>query len=344
MSRRRVGVWLLLLGLGAGAVPGREDAGPLQRAEALCSGVGGRLDLEEARRLFETAAATGEAAARLRVAILRALGTCGFAADRQRAEGEAAAVLPELASVGPTANAYVDYLIGMTHLIGLGRPERPAVAVRWLNRAAAGGEVWAMWNLGWIYESGSGVDADAEASISWYERAAEAGHLRAMVVAGEAYMGARPGRAIDPAAARRWLDRAAAAEVPGALTRIGEMHARGLGGPRDASAAAAWYRRAAAGGETLAMYLLSGAHFSGEGVTRDYTRAVDWLRQAAAGGFFYAVYDLADLYDFGLRDGSKVILEADVGEAAVWYRKAAEQGSLEARGWLIYYERELRDR
>ncbi len=165
-----------------------------------------------------------------------------------------------------------------------------------------------------------------------------------MLVAGEAYMGARRGRAHDPATARSWLERAAEAGIPGAMTRLGEMRARGLEGERDVGAAAGWYRRAAALGETLAMHHLAHAHYRGEGVRRDYREALRWLRAAAEGGFLYAVHELAEHYDAGLREGPTVILEPDVEEAAVWYRKAAEQGSLEAKGWLIYYERELRGR
>ena len=189
---------------------------------------------------------------------------------------------------------------------------------------------------------GEGAEAEAKRGIDSYRRAAAAGDPRAMLAVGEAYMGAREGREIDYPTALSWLERAADAGLPGAMTRIGELHARGRLGPPDARVANDWYRRAAALGEGLAMYHLANAHFRGDGAARDYAGALDWLRRSAETGFIHAVYELAELYDTGLEDGETVILEPDLERSAAGYREAAAQGNVQARGWLVYYERELR--
>jgi len=51
-------------------------------------------------------------------------------------------------------------------------------AVSWYRRAAEAGHADAQFNLGACYSNGDGVAKDAEQAVSWFRRAAEAGHAR----------------------------------------------------------------------------------------------------------------------------------------------------------------------
>lgn len=52
-------------------------------------------------------------------------------------------------------------------------------AVRWLGKAANGGHVVAMYNLGYLLSDGKNSDDDIENARLWYTKAAEAGYLPA---------------------------------------------------------------------------------------------------------------------------------------------------------------------
>ncbi len=49
-------------------------------------------------------------------------------------------------------------------------------AVEWHTRAAELGHATAMFNLGFCYENGYGVEKSAKKAVEWYARAAELGH------------------------------------------------------------------------------------------------------------------------------------------------------------------------
>jgi TPR repeat protein len=102
-------------------------------------------------------------------------------------------------------------LEGMTNLAGmlrhgLGVPQDLAAAVRWYVRAAEAGSADGMYWLALMLEGGEGVVRDGAAARTLLRRAADAGHPRAMVHLATLLQGDG-----DPAAARAWLEKAAAA-------------------------------------------------------------------------------------------------------------------------------------
>jgi TPR repeat protein len=54
-------------------------------------------------------------------------------------------------------------------------------AIFWLRNAADRNESRAQYNLGWAYESGTGVPRDTQEAIKWYGKAADAGIQEASV-------------------------------------------------------------------------------------------------------------------------------------------------------------------
>lgn len=83
-----------------------------------------------------------------------------------------------------------------------------------LNSAELG-ESTAMYSLVDMYEKGLGVTADQDQAMYWAERAAEHGHMGAMVIMEEAYRSGRFGRRIDPKLADEWAKRLRDADAGG---------------------------------------------------------------------------------------------------------------------------------
>jgi TPR repeat protein len=85
-------------------------------------------------------------------------------------------------------------------------------ALTWVRKAADANDADGMFNVGWLYRTGSGVPKDDAQALAWYQKAAEAGNVFAM-----------------------W--------------HVGNMTEKGIGTAADRDAAIGWYRRAAALGE-----------------------------------------------------------------------------------------------
>ena len=86
---------------------------------------------------------------------------------------------------------------------------------------AEAGHVDAQFNLGLMYDSGTGVPRNLETAASWYRRAAEAGDRTAQ-------------------------------------SYLGEMYAKGQGVEQSFEQAAEWYEKAALRGDAPAQYNLGG--------------------------------------------------------------------------------------
>ncbi|MBB6063999.1 tetratricopeptide repeat protein [Pseudoxanthomonas broegbernensis] len=89
-------------------------------------------------------------------------------------------------------------------------------------RAAQKGHVQAMYNVGFMYEEGHGIEARPVDAVLWYNRAAGRGHVKAMTKLGLAYVGGG-GVGKDVAEGRKWLQRAAAAGDPQAAMSLAVM-------------------------------------------------------------------------------------------------------------------------
>ena len=92
------------------------------------------------------------------------------------------------------------------------------------------------------------------------------------------------GCARDRPLALRYLTQAAEGDVVAAQAQLAYLYGTGRGGVegRDASEAFRWYERAAAGGDVESLYKLGSLHRRGEGTPKDDDRALEcWSRAAA---------------------------------------------------------------
>lgn len=157
--------------------------------------------------------------------------------------GEVDAARRALEALSRQGVAAADWNLGVIAL-DAGRPQE---AARWMERAAAGGFVTAMYGLGQMHETGRLGRPDLVVAQRWYLRAAEAGSVDAMV-------------------------------------EVATAHYLGRGAARDRAAAARWYREAAKGGDVGAQYLIASMYENGDGVERDLRLARYWYDIAARNG------------------------------------------------------------
>jgi TPR repeat protein len=124
---------------------------------------------------------------------------------------------------------------------------------------------------------------------------------------------------------------------------LGYMYRMGRGVPQDYAEAAKWFRKAAEQGEAIAQNSLGVMYEKGQGVPQDYVEAVKWYRKAAEQGEATAQSNLGFMYDQGqgvaqlnlgaMYDNGQGVPQ-DYTEAAMLYRKAAEQGLAEPQCYL----------
>lgn len=213
--------------------------------------------------------------------------------------------------------------------------EGPALAeaMQWLTRAAEGGYLPAMTDLGGIYlEGGKGVERNGAEALKWFTRAAEQGNKEAYVFMGSIlYFGidvtADPDRAVE------YWQKAADAGIPeahfnlgsalirflptaedgvkhleqaantgkgriaaSAATRLGFIYSKGLGNiPPDNNTAAAWYRTGAKGGDPQAQLVYALMLLSGTHVGKDEKGGMAYLRMSAGQDFPPAIAQLINL-------------------------------------------------
>lgn len=160
----------------------------LLRAIDLYTGVAGRVDDEEARRLLEGAAADrGDVLARMWIARVHSRGRMTFPRDEARALALGAELLPTIRDLAAAGDVEAAFLMGTAYDEGLGVGVDYLEAMRWYSRAAHRGHVLAVHNIGNMYRDGRGVDENPPAAIRWWLRAARAGDAIPALRLGEAF-------------------------------------------------------------------------------------------------------------------------------------------------------------
>jgi TonB family protein len=117
----------------------------------------------------------------------------------------------------------------------------------WYLGAADKGNAQAQNNIGWLYESGLGVNQDYAEAMAWYYRAADQGLAQAQ-------------------------------------TNIGWLYQNGFGIKQDYAAAMTWYRKAADQGDAQAEGNIGSLYESGLGVQQNHDEALNWYRKSGHRG------------------------------------------------------------
>jgi TPR repeat protein len=120
-------------------------------------------------------------------------------------------------------------------------------ALKWYTLAAERGHVYALYNLGVMYENGESVLKNDKTAVKWYTKAAEQGGVIAQ-------------------------------------RKLGWMYNNGTGVLENDKTAVKWYTKAAKQGDGYAQWILGGMYLNGEGVLTDTKRAYMWYNIGAYNG------------------------------------------------------------
>ncbi|MET0294688.1 MAG: hypothetical protein ABW042_06680 [Phenylobacterium sp.] len=151
------------------------------------------------------------------------------------------------------------HLTGMCHQSGAdGRPDLPKAEAAY-RRAAEMGFIKSKCALGQI------LMADpprAKEGLELCEAAGKAGDVEAQLAVANAYFAGAAGKSPDLGQARWWYEKAASQNSPNAMRRLGEMYARGDGGPKDTKKAIQLWTAAEQAGDPLVAILMADQLFA----------------------------------------------------------------------------------
>ncbi|MFN3699889.1 MAG: peptidoglycan-binding protein [Alphaproteobacteria bacterium] len=171
-------------------------------------------------------------------------------------------------------------------------------------------------------------DGNLPAAIKEVENSAFEGNGNAQHDLAAIYTAGHAGVRQDYRRAAQWFEEAAHQGVANARYNLGVLHHQGIGVTKNIETAFEWYKTAAALGHPEAQYNLGIAYIEGLGVPYDPIKAGAFFENAAHAGVTEAAYNLGLIYENGLYGRP----QPDI--ALMWYKKAADQGSPEARAAL----------
>jgi TPR repeat protein len=174
--------------------------------------------------------------------------------------------------------------------------------------------------LGYMHETGKGVQVDYSQSIYLFRKAAEQGDSEAQYRLGSMYKTGR-GIAQDNDQAVYWYQKSAIQGYAIAQNRLARIYDNGDGVKQDFSQAVYWYQKAAQQGSASAQVSLGWHYMNGLGnLPKDYKQAAYWNELGAQNGDSEGANNLGWLYEHGLG------VAQDLTKAAELYQKAINRG------------------
>jgi serine/threonine protein kinase len=170
------------------------------------------------------------------------------------------------------------------------------------NLACTRRDVDSCLQLGFMYESGDGVEDDAQRAAAFFSRACDAGNALGCIRLGLMYdngngVGQNPARAAELySRGVALLDKACDAGGTYDCFHLGLLYSRGSGVTQDYSRAATLYSKSCDGGSAQGCCNLGFLYEYGNGVVKDYFRALALYSKACDGGVAVGCRNLGNLY------------------------------------------------
>ena len=238
-------------------------------------------------------------------------------------------------------NPFAMYYLGWLYETGKDVAKDYEKATEWYHKAAEKGEKKAIFNLGVMYMKGLGIVQDYKKASEYYHRAADFGETKAIYALGRLY---RDGLGVlqDYKESMCWfLKGLKTKENCWCMLGIGSLYEEGGGVPKDYQKAIEWYHKSIDKGNGAAMCKLGKMYEKGRGVIKNYKTAEEWYEKAASDktevGHSLGMFALGTYYENGVGEKYK-----KYDWALDWYRKAADLGNSEAMYKLgLMYEKGL---
>lgn len=192
-------------------------------------------------------------------------------------------------------NPLAQFMLGMMHDSGWGRPKDAAVACDWYARAAQARIPAAEDRAAACLLRGQAGDDAARRALDLYLRAAAGGHLISLCSASDLHIAGR-GTPKDVDGGLRLCAQAAQAGSPPAMMKMASYYRDNPDVAPAPDAVRFWLEQAAGRGVNEARYRLAIMLAQGEGGAPDVPAALRWMESAAAEGYAPAYLPTATLY------------------------------------------------
>ena len=219
-------------------------------------------------------------------------------------------------------NIDAKWVVGLYYKKGLGVKKNLELAFKYLKEAAKAGYIDAMYELADFYHEGVGTNKNLHKALYWCEKVARKGNAEAQLYL--ALMYHLENEIKDDEAAFYWFQKAADQDNARAMAYLGESYLVGRGCDKNEHKAYKYLQKAAEKNDELGLYGLGTCYEVGTGVKKDLQMAVKYFKMLAEKKDYDAQLKLADLLCQG-------IPQKDYVQAFIWYQKAAEGGSKEAK-------------
>lgn len=209
-------------------------------------------------------------------------------------------------------------------------PENPRLGMDMLTTLADKGNRDAMTDIGSAYWDGSGDEADGQAAVSWWQKAADLGDCRALKKLANAYKGGR-GVQHDETNAQDYLEQAAACNPRDSETlfNLGRYYFAKSNPNRNCAKAERYLQRAVANGKREAYTDLGYIYDKGcAPVAQDQTKAFGYYLTGAKLGVALCQGNVGVM----LRSGNGV--KKDIGKGFAWLQTAVTNKSAAAKKTL----------
>ena len=277
-------------------------------------------DLDKAFKYYQAAAELGDSDGMIKLGIFYHEGT---ATEKDVDKG-----IEWLEKAKATGNPKADQFLDIVYKNGEGNPQ---TAFEHLLKLAEAGDARAQYQIYEAYDNGNGVEKNDKLAQMWckkaadnghiiaaalvgfremifgstavaveyWEKAAQAGHLKAATELAGIYLEGDDGVPMNKARALELLNKAANGGYAEAQNSLGVCYMTGKGVPEDALEAVKWFEKAAEQGEEFAMKNLALCLRDGTGVAVNKAKAAEWFEKAAAKNNIQSKFNLADMYANG---------------------------------------------
>ncbi len=250
------------------------------------------------------------------------LGVCykagnGCQMDEHEAQRQFGLSLEALRKPAMEGGKTAQFLLGLTHLNGLGTEANPQLAFDWFSKSAQQGCSFSQKELGNCYLNGIGVEANPRKGVEYLRLAAEQGESSAQVNLGLCLLFGTGGTT-DPTEAYDWLRKSAELGDAQGQYHFGFHLINGIAGKRDVKRGFDWIKLSAEQENSDAESAMGDCFLNGIGVQADPQTAVAWYRKSADQNCLAGICNLGWCYYRGMGIGQ------DSAKAIALFRKAAE--------------------
>ncbi len=226
-------------------------------------------------------------------------------------------------------NAAALHAMGTLHHFEWGLEKDPVLALQLFLGAARRGHSGSQLFVGNAYLNGEGTAKDLRLAREWLEKAAQAGVPPAMTLLASSYRPVHT-EVPEPARARHWYEQAADAGDADALVALGFMIRNRELDDEPASASITYFQRAADQGSGKAMAILAHAYMMGRELPANFDLARAWYRKAAEFDVAGSFAGLGYIHEAGLG------VPVSLATAESWYARGADAGHTEPLLRLLY--------